>query len=219
MSKLQDKLFGKVTIRKKLTMTTAVVFFLVLSMFTLVVVFSANTLLLQRERQNVNNTISKVVTYIEKDWDSDEELSPEPLLAALYSPKNIYASIINGVLSEKHSLDGQVAISNKLFSNQSVFVYDKKGTFIFTSEENTDSPPGMSEVNKLKSVSYKGKRGFLLQVPIYGKDKKTIVGYAQIFHDLEFYYALKERLIFLLIFLEVGMTVLVIAATVSSDEG
>ena len=61
-----SKLFGKVTIRKKLTMTTAVVFFLVLSMFTLVVVFSANTLLLQRERQNVNNTISKVVTYIEK---------------------------------------------------------------------------------------------------------------------------------------------------------
>ena len=198
MSKLQDKLFGKVTIRKKLTMTTAVVFFLVLSMFTLVVVFSANTLLLQRERQNVNATISKVVTYIEKDWDSDEELSPEQLLAALYSPKNIYASIINGVLSEKHSLDGQVAISNKLYSNQSVFVYDKKGTFIFTSEENTDSPPGMSEVNKLKSVSYKGKRGFLLEVPIYGKDKKTIVGYAQIFHDLEFYYALKERLIFLL---------------------
>ena len=92
-----SKLFGKVTIRKKLTMTTAVVFFLVLSMFTLVVVFSANTLLLQRERQNVNNTISKVVTYIEKDWDSDEELSPEPLLAALYSPKNIYPSIINGV--------------------------------------------------------------------------------------------------------------------------
>ncbi len=44
--------------------------------------------------------------------------------------------------------------------------------------------------------------------------KKTIVGYAQIFHDLEFYYALKERLVFLLIFLEVGMTVLVIAATV-----
>ena len=58
MSKLQDKLFGKVTIRKKLTMTTAVVFFLVLSMFTLVVIFSANTLLLQRERQNVNTTIS-----------------------------------------------------------------------------------------------------------------------------------------------------------------
>ena len=81
---------------------------------------------LQRERQNVNTTIAKVVTYIEKDWDSDEELSPEPLLAALYSPKNIYASIINGVLSEKHSLDGQVAISNKLYSNQSVFVYDKK---------------------------------------------------------------------------------------------
>ena len=76
------------------------------------------------------------------------------------------------------------------------------------------SPPGMSEVNKLKLVSYKGKRGFLLQVPIYGKDKKTIVGYAQVFHDLEFYYALKERLIFLLIFLEVGMTVLVIAVTV-----
>ena len=47
-------------------MTTAVVFFLVLSMFTLVVIFSANTLLLQRERQNVNTTISKVVTYIEK---------------------------------------------------------------------------------------------------------------------------------------------------------
>ena len=81
-----SKLFGKVTIRKKLTITAAVVFFLVLSMFTLVVVLSANTLLLQRERQNVNNTISKVVTYIEKDWDSDEELSPESLLSALYSP-------------------------------------------------------------------------------------------------------------------------------------
>ena len=106
-----SKLFGKVTIRKKLTMTTAVVFFLVLSMFTLVVVFSANTLLLQRERQNVNNTISKVVTYIEKDWDSDEELSPEPLLAALYSPKNIYPSIINGVLSERRPLLGMLKFS------------------------------------------------------------------------------------------------------------
>ena len=118
------------------------------------------------------------------------------------------------MLYEKRSLDGQVAVSNRLYSNQSVYVYDKKGTFIFTSEEDTDSPPGMSEVNKLKLVSYKGKRGFLLQVPIYGKDKKTIVGYAQVFHDLEFYYALKERLIFLLIFLEVGMTVLVIAVTI-----
>ena len=131
MSKLQDKLFGKVTIRKKLTMTTAVVFFLVLSMFTLVVIFSANTLLLQRERQNVNATIAKVVTYIEKDWDSDEELSPEPLLSALYSPKNIYASIINGVLSEKHSLDGQVAISNKLYSKSICFVYDKRNVYLY----------------------------------------------------------------------------------------
>ena len=61
MSKLQDKLFGKVTIRKKLTMTTAVVFFLVLSMFTLVVVFSANTLLLQRERQNVTLQSQKLL--------------------------------------------------------------------------------------------------------------------------------------------------------------
>ena len=61
MSKLQDKLFGKVTIRKKLTMTTAVVFFLVLSLFTLVVIFSANTLLLQRERQNVTLQSQKLL--------------------------------------------------------------------------------------------------------------------------------------------------------------
>ena len=79
MSKLRDKLFGRVTIRKKLTMTTAVVFFLVLSMFTMVVIFSANTLLLQRERQNVNSTLSKVSTYVEKDWDSDDDLSAEAL--------------------------------------------------------------------------------------------------------------------------------------------
>lgn len=72
-------------------MTTAVVFFLVLSMFTLVVVFSANTLLLQRERQNVNNTISKVVTYIEKDWDSDEELSQSRFSGPLFTEK--YLSI------------------------------------------------------------------------------------------------------------------------------
>ena len=40
----------------------------------------------------------------------------------------------------------------------------------------------------------------MLQVPIYGKDKKTIVGYAQIFHDLEFYYALKRAFGFLVDF-------------------
>ena len=61
----------------------------------------------------------------------------------------------------------------------SQFLCMTKRNLYLTSEENTDSPPGMSEVNKLKSVSYKGKRGFLLQVPIYGKDKKTIVGYAR----------------------------------------
>ena len=61
MSKLQDKLFGKVTIRKKLTMTTAVVFFLVLSLFTLVVIFSANTLLLQRERQMITLQSQKLL--------------------------------------------------------------------------------------------------------------------------------------------------------------
>ena len=84
--------------------------------------------------------------------------------------------MINGVLSEKHSLDGQVAVSNKLYSNQSVYVYDKKGTFIFTSEEDTDSPPGMSEVNKLKSVSYKGKRGFLYKFQSMARIRRPLLG-------------------------------------------
>ena len=61
-----SKLFGKVTIRKKLTMTTAVVFFLVLSMFTLVVVFSANTLLLQRERQKVMLPFQRLLHTLKK---------------------------------------------------------------------------------------------------------------------------------------------------------
>ena len=76
---------------------------------------------MQRERQNVNTTIAKVVTYIEKDWDSDEELSPEPLLAALYSPKISMHQLLMAYFLKSTTLDGQVAISNKLYSNQSVF--------------------------------------------------------------------------------------------------
>ena len=72
----------------------------------------------------------------------------------------------------------------------------------------------MSEVNKLKSVSYKGKRGFLLQVPIYGKDKKTIVAMPRFSMIWNSTMLLKSVWFSCLIFLEVGMTVLVIAATV-----
>lgn len=58
----------------------------------------------------------------------------------------------------------------------SLSMFMTKGTFIFTSEEDTDSPPGMSEVNKLKLVSYKGKRGFLLQVQSMARIRRPLLG-------------------------------------------
>ena len=90
-----SKLFGKVTIRKKLTMTTAVVFFLVLSMFTLVVVFSANTLLLQRERQNVNNTTIGFQIWAGRCW--------QPAAAMLFRWRlSIVLFIIQSLMPNHH---------------------------------------------------------------------------------------------------------------------
>ena len=74
------------------------------------------------------------------------------------------------MLSEKHSLDGQVAISNKLYSNQSVFVYDKSERLSLLQGEHRFASRYIRG-KQTEVVSYKG-RGFLLQVPIYGKDKK-----------------------------------------------
>ncbi|MGT2906814.1 ATP-binding protein [Streptococcus dentiloxodontae] len=212
MRKLLDKLFGKISLKKKLTMTTAVVFFLVLSFFTLLVLFLADTLLLNHERNNVQRTLSSVVSYIEKD-KSDEELSAESLAQYLYQSKPLPVSVENGVLSEAKVTEGQGAVSNKLYVNQDIFIYNSEGALVFTTTSDTKNPPGMTESDKLATVSYKKRKGYVLVEPIYAANGETILGYAQIFHNLDFYYALKGKMILFLLLLELGAIVLVVMAT------
>lgn len=218
MSFVKNKQFfeklHRMSLRKKMVLVTMGLFFLILTTFTTMVLLFSNDLLIKQEETTIIATADLVQSHIS---DIDEPLTKENLIEYLQTTQIIEMSSPETVLTEGMAISGNNSVSHLLFSNQMAYLYNTKKEMLFTTGlevEHIDLGP----LNQLRSERIDGFRGFTINVPIYNKSGKKVIGYAKLFHNLEFYYTLKNRLIILLLFLEVGTIVIVLVIMRRSIE-
>ncbi|WP_386700945.1 HAMP domain-containing sensor histidine kinase [Streptococcus loxodontisalivarius] len=202
-------------IRKKMTLVTSGLFFLILLLFSIVMLVSANFLLLDHERSAVTTTIKNVSKRFK---GLDSEVTAESILQYLYAPESVTATVTNNLLYEKNISGSRIAISSLLYSNQIVYIYDNSNHLVFTtaSSVNEDGESHDKIATKTGVVTMsenQGKRGYYYSLVLKDASGKKKIGYIQIFHNLEFYYTIKDRLFYLLIILVIGTVLLVFLVT------
>ncbi|MFZ7176173.1 HAMP domain-containing sensor histidine kinase [Streptococcus hyovaginalis] len=196
----------KLPLRKKMVLVTTGLFFLILTTFTGLVLLFSNDLLLRREEKTVRETTDLVQRHLS---EIDEPLTRDNLIKYLQTMRTVENISSDTILTEGMAIVGNHSVSHLLYSNQTAYLYNIHKDLLFTTGTET-KPLVLGHLNTLQSDRIDNERGFSINVPIYNQTGKKIIGYAKLFHNLEFYYTLKNRLLILLLFLEIGTIILVL---------
>lgn len=204
----------RMSLRKKMVLVTMGLFFLILTMFTIMVLFFSNDVLIKQEEKTIRTTADLVQRHIS---DIDAPLTKENLINYFHTGQTIDMASSDTILTEGMAISGNNSVSHLLYSNQIAYLYNIKKELLFTTGLELD-PIALGPLNTLRSERIDDDRGFTMSVPIYNQTDKKIIGYAKLFHNLEFYYSLKNRLIIMLLFLEVGTIIIVLVIMKYSIE-
>ncbi|MGT2832719.1 sensor histidine kinase [Streptococcus halotolerans] len=189
-----------------MVLVTMGLFFLILTTFTILVLLFSNDLLIKQEEKTIRTTANLVQRHVS---DIDEPLNKDNLIVYLQTTQTLDTAGSEKVLTEGMAIAGNNSVSRLLYSNQIAYLYNTKKELLFTTSTKVDYLT-LGPLNKLRSERIDQDRGFTISVPIYNKSQTKVIGYAKLFHNLEFYYALKNRLIIVLLFLEVGTIIIVL---------
>lgn len=154
---------------------------------------------------------SSVNLYVAKERRTIEQATYEVTsrLANQNQPLNFrsaYRSIIKSEDSNIVNMDGMFVdvdpfISKVGHPDFNLFVYNPYEELVFSTNK-TKTPLFQSEPKQATIEMIDGREGFLLVQPIYSKETRELIGYVQTFYELTTYYAIKNRLISILIILE-----------------
>ncbi|MBM7635456.1 HAMP domain-containing sensor histidine kinase [Streptococcus saliviloxodontae] len=198
-----------------MTLVTSGLFFLILMLFSIIVLVSANFLLLDHERSAVTSTINNVSKRFK---GLDSEVTAESILQYLYAPESVTATVTDNLLYEKNISGSRIAISSLLYSNQIIYIYDNSNHLVFTTatkiNEKGESHDKIAPNTGVVTIAEnQGKRGYFYSLSLKDASGKKRIGYIQIFHNLEFYYTIKDRLFYVLIILVIVTIFLVFIVT------
>lgn len=193
------------SLRKKMVLVSMGLFFLILTIFTLLALSISNVSVFKHEQKTVRETARLIQMNIS---EINAPLTQDNLTDYLQSNQVLDPIRQHTILTEGADFANSHSILHFLYANQTACLYNADKNLIFTTnlDENYQK---LGPLNKLVTGSKNGQKGFVLNVPIYNKNKTAIIGYAKVFHSLEFYYNLKNKMILLLIGLEV-ITILVV---------
>lgn len=156
-----------------------------------------------KERNNDERTISEVASRLA---NANEELTLVNTYRNLTNAENNTSisdtSIIEGNLMKIDSF-----ISELGQSSMDLYVYNLDEKLIFKTHEKDRSL--IQTTRKVPTiVTLDGKTGFLSVQPIYSKETREKIGYAQSFYELSSFYDIRNKLLLTLIVLEVVSLIL-----------
>ena len=196
----------RMSLRRKMVLVTMGLFFLILTTFTIMVLLFSNDLLIKQEEKTIRSTADLLQRHIS---DIDNPLTKENLVGYLQTAQTIDVASSETILTEGMAIAGNNSVSHLLYSNQVAYLYNDEKKLLFTTGLEVNDIK-LGPLNVLRSEKIEDDRGFTLSVPVFNQTGKKVIGYAKLFHNLEFYYTLKNRLIILLLFLEVGTIIIVL---------
>ena len=179
--------------------------FVVFTIFAVITYKSSINLIVAKERNNVERTISEVASRLA---NSDEELTLVNTYRNLTKATNDgdevvdHTSLVEGNLMKIDSFIAELGQPS-----MDLYVYDLDENLIFKTHENSRNL--IQTTRKVPTiVTLEGKTGFLSIQPIYSKGTREKIGYAQSFYELSSFYVIRNKLLLTLIVLEVVSLIL-----------
>lgn len=186
------------TLPKRLSNIFFVLFFCIFSIFTLVAYTSTNYFLLKEEKQSVFQAVNVVRVRLS---EVDTDFTLENLAEVLYKNDKTHLRIDDA--SGSRIIRSERDITNTLDANQDIYIYNAKKQMIFTTDDEESSPGLTGPVGRVFEDHIEDQyRGFSMTQRVYSKKTGKLVGYVQVFHDLESYYMIRARLLLWLLIIE-----------------
>lgn len=188
----------KKSLPKSLSNLFFVLFFCIFSAFTLIAYYSTNYFLLKKEKQAVNQTVDMVRVRLSQ---VNSNFSINNLSDVLYqnSKENLKIDSYSG----QELIRSRRDLTNILDSKQDIYIYNIDKRMIFTTDEEENSFNLEGPINKVFEDQLPDEyRGLSIIQKVYSKETGHLLGYVQIFQDLENYYIIRARLLIWLLFVE-----------------
>lgn len=188
----------KRSLPKRLSSLFFVLFFCIFSAFTLIAYYSTNYFLLKKEKQSVYQTVNMVRVRLS---EVNSNFSFDNLAEVLYINDKENLKV------DEHG-DGQIIrskrdITNILDAEQEVYIYNLHKNMIFTTDEEEVRYKLKGPIDEVFDDRIEGEyRGFSIIKKVYSKNSGKLIGYVQIYQDLEDYFMIRARLLFWLLFVE-----------------
>lgn len=184
--------------------------FVVFTIFAVITYQSSVSLIVDKERENVERTVAEVASRLS---ESEHELTVtevyEQLRASSVNQDNLSMNklAVEGSLFELDTMLSELGQPSLFLS-----VYDSNEKLIFETQK-TKSKLLQKEQEKPVIQTIDDKTGFLIIHPVVSKQTRERIGYIQAFYELSSFYEIKSHLLTTLIILEL------IALVVSSILG
>ena len=184
----------------KWAFTSSFFIFVVFTIFAVITYKSSINLIVAKERNNVEQAISEVVSRLS---NSNEELT----LVNTYRTLTDSTNRDNALYDRNMTLEGNMMRIDSFIAQigqpqLSLDIYNLDKKLIYKTQE--DYQPLVQTKHKNPTiVRLDNKNGFLAIEPIYSKETRSKVGYAQIFYELSDFYDMRSKLLLTLIVLEV----------------
>lgn len=184
----------------KWTLASSFFIFVVFTIFAVITYQTAVNLIVAKEESNVQKTMSQVTSRL---GNASEELTLVRTYLALTNNTNDETSIN----SHTSSVDGNLMKIDTFISelgqeSLNLFVYNLDKKMIFKTRE-TDISLISTEPKEPSIVTLDNVTGFLSIQPIYSKETREKIGYAQMFYELNSFYEIRNKLLTTLIVLEI----------------
>lgn len=182
--------------------------FVVFTIFAVITYKSAVNLIVDKEKKNVEDTVSEVTSRLSNSADE---------LTILNTIRNLTdtSSYSSDNYDENATIEATMMQMDSFISELSqpalsVLIFDTEERLIFETKKIDGDRPKLVE-NKSKAptiVTLRGKTGFLAIQEVYSKETRELIGYIEAFYELTSFYDIRSRLLLTLIILEVVSLIL-----------
>lgn len=179
--------------------------FVVFTIFAVITYKSSTNLIVAKERHNVEKTITEVSSRLA---NSNKELTMVNTYRNLTDASREESSLYDRTSSvEGNMMKIDSFISELGQEALSLYVYNTKEELVFKTHK--DSLGLIQNERKEPTiVTLDGVTGFLSIQPIFSKETREKIGYAQTFYELSSFYEIRSKLLLTLIVLEVVSLIL-----------
>ncbi|MGT2742881.1 HAMP domain-containing sensor histidine kinase [Streptococcus plurextorum] len=201
-------IFKRLSLAKRVIFTFSLLFFLAFLGILCLSYTLTTDQLLRTEENKVEQAITNVT---ERLSVGEEAYSLESLTEVLY--QNAMTDDILEGTDGLYLLRTERDVTNMLYSNQDLYIYDLEGNVLFTTDAHSEGG-GLSKEFLSRSYQKDGEQGLVYEQVILSKQTGETLGYVKVFHDLTYFYTVRNRLFFIVLGGQLIFTILVACALI-----